>query len=77
MKLQSSKHVPFTPAVRALTLLAALAYLCSLQPQVSASPLGTAFSYQGRLADGGNPANGIFDFRFSIWGAGAARSGTR
>lgn len=27
---------------------------------------GTAFTYQGRLNDGGNPAVGIYDFRFRI-----------
>jgi trimeric autotransporter adhesin len=27
---------------------------------------GTAFTYQGRLNDGGNPANGRYDFRFRI-----------
>jgi len=28
---------------------------------------GTAFSYQGRLYDGGNPAVGIYDLRFSVF----------
>ena len=28
---------------------------------------GTAFTYQGRLADGGNPAQGIYDLRFTIY----------
>jgi hypothetical protein len=28
---------------------------------------GTAFTYQGRLNDGGNPANGNYDFQFSIY----------
>ena len=27
---------------------------------------GTAFTYQGRLNDGGNPANGAYDFRFRL-----------
>ena len=27
---------------------------------------GTAFTYQGRLNDGGNPANGSYDFRFRL-----------
>jgi hypothetical protein len=29
--------------------------------------MGTAFTYQGRLVDDGNPANGIYGFRFSLW----------
>ena len=32
---------------------------------------GTAFSYQGRLNDGGSPASGLYDVRFSIWDAPA------
>ena len=34
---------------------------------VSATPLGTAFTYQGRLSDGGAPASGIYDLRFTIY----------
>lgn len=34
--------------------------------QLSASPLGTAITYQGRLSDGANPAQGIYDLRFAI-----------
>ena len=28
---------------------------------------GTAFSYQGRLSDGGAPANGTYEFEFTLW----------
>jgi len=28
---------------------------------------GTAFTYQGRLLDAGEPANGLFDFRFALF----------
>ncbi len=35
------------------------------------SPLGGSptetFAYQGYLEDGGQPANGVYDFRFSVW----------
>ena len=34
---------------------------------LSASPLGTAFTYQGRLVQGGSPANGWYDFRLGLW----------
>ena len=37
---------------------------------VQAAPVGTAFTYQGRLTDGGSPANGTFHFSLG-------RSGTR
>src|SRR6266550_695224 len=33
----------------------------------SASAQGTAFTYQGRLNDGANPASGIYDLRFAIY----------
>ncbi|HEY5909173.1 MAG TPA: tail fiber domain-containing protein [Verrucomicrobiae bacterium] len=32
-----------------------------------AAPLGTAFTYQGRLSDGTNPANGRYDFTFTLY----------
>ena len=31
-----------------------------------AAAQGTAFTYQGRINDGGNPANGSYDFRFRL-----------
>jgi hypothetical protein len=33
------------------------------------APMGTAFTYQGYLEDGGNPANGSYNLRFSLWDA--------
>ena len=30
---------------------------------------GTAFNYQGRLNDGGAPANGTYDLRFAVFNA--------
>lgn len=35
----------------------------------SAVPVGSAFTYQGRLTDGGNPANGSYDLRFTLFDA--------
>lgn len=32
-----------------------------------AGPMGTAFTYQGRLTDGGNPASGPYDLLFNIF----------
>jgi len=34
-----------------------------------ASPLGTAFTYQGQLKHGGNPINGTCDLQFGLWDA--------
>jgi len=48
---------------RAVLAAVLLADVALLQAQ------STAFTYQGRLHDGGNPANGIYDFRFTIYDA--------
>jgi len=34
-----------------------------------AAPMGTAFTYEGRLTYNGNPAEGLFDFTFSVFDA--------
>ncbi len=39
-----------------------------------APTLGTAFTYQGRLTDGGNPANGAYDFQFKLYAAASGGS---
>ena len=41
-----------------ILLLAILNFACVA---ATAAPLGTAFTYQGRLNDGTNPANGSYD----------------
>ncbi|HKP53171.1 MAG TPA: hypothetical protein VJ183_11030 [Chloroflexia bacterium] len=38
-------------------------------PQPPDAPVGAGFTYQGKLADGANPANGSFDFRFDLYDA--------
>jgi hypothetical protein len=50
-------------------LLLALTGLSALIPQLSAAPVGTAFTYQGRLDDGADPAQGTYDLRFTIYDA--------
>ncbi|MCX6902600.1 MAG: hypothetical protein NTW03_03820 [Verrucomicrobia bacterium] len=59
------------PAALALTLA------FSLQPSalVWAAPLGTAFTYQGRLNNGGAPADGNYDLWFKLYDD--ATSGTQ
>ena len=42
---------------------------------VQATSVGTAFTYQGRLTDGGSPANGEYDFQFTLYDA--ASEGTQ
>ena len=36
---------------------------------LQAQPVGTAFTYQGRLTDAGNPANAPYDLQFSLFDA--------
>lgn len=38
------------------------------------APLGSGWSYQGRLLDGGSPANGQYDLRFTLFNAPAGGS---
>ena len=49
--------------------LSALVLLASVASDVVASPLGSAFTYQGRLSDGGNSANGYYDLQFAVFDA--------
>jgi len=44
-----------------------VAILSLFSTLVMAPPLGTAFTYQGRLADGGAPANGSYDLTFTLY----------
>ena len=59
-----------TFTLKALTLLVALSFVAlGLRP---AHALGTAFTYQGRLDDGGSPANGLHDLVFRLYDAAVA-----
>jgi hypothetical protein len=40
-------------------------------PTSAQAVIGTAFTYQGRLSDGGATANGAYDFRFRLYDAAA------
>src|SRR5689334_22891316 len=46
---------------------ASLALLSTLNQPVSSFAQGTAFTYQGRLNSSGVPANGTYDFVFTIF----------
>ena len=55
---------------RIILTFALLTCLSALNPQLStAFAQGTAFTYQGRLNSGTNPATGIFDLRFAVYDA--------
>src|SRR5882672_2282502 len=65
--------------MQALIKRAALLFLLStLNPQLSTWAQGTAFTYQGRLADGSNPANGSYDLTFALFSvsSGAGQVGS-
>src|ERR1044071_9913728 len=56
------------------TMKKILITLCSLvlafaSVPLNAAPLGTAFTYQGRLNDGGQPANGTYYLYFTLYDA--------
>jgi hypothetical protein len=44
----------------------ALVLLLTSSPRMTARAQGSAFTYQGRLSDGGKEANGTYDFRFRL-----------
>lgn len=46
---------------------AIFAFLLLLSAGVTAFGQGTAFTYQGRLTDSGNPADGLFDMQFKLF----------
>lgn len=54
--------------VRALATSLLSCWLCVL-PAAAQGPLGTAFTYQGRLDASGNPTTGGYDFRFTLYDA--------
>jgi hypothetical protein len=56
-------------------ILSTLALLVCVAGHVVASPMGSAFSYQGQLNDGTNPANGSYDLQFAVFDA--STSGTQ
>jgi hypothetical protein len=62
-------HHPYPTSRHHLVLLTLLLLVLStISHPLSACAQGTAFSYQGRLTDGANPANGSYDLRFTVFG---------
>lgn len=52
---------------RVLILIGAITLLTACPESIGSSPLGTAFTYQGHLKDGGSPANAAYDFQFDLY----------
>jgi hypothetical protein len=57
------------PQKRNLLAICTLTLLALAGLPAGAEPLGTAFTYQGRLTDGGAPAEGTYDFWFKLYDA--------
>jgi hypothetical protein len=55
-----------TPFQRFLRFIPGLMLLAAFSSDICAAPLGTEFTYQGQLNEGAVPANGSYDFRFSL-----------
>ena len=51
------------------------ALLSTINCPLSTLSQGSAFTYQGRLNDGGSPAGGIYDLRFTIYDSLASGTG--
>lgn len=51
-----------------MRILTTLFFACVLGvAAANADPLGSAFTYQGQLSDGGAPANGSYDLKFDLY----------
>lgn len=61
--------------MRIRLILCGLTALVALSRSSAQTPLSTAFTYQGRMQDGGAPADGLHDFRFRLFDA--ASGGTQ
>lgn len=49
------------------TSMLVLALVLATSATAFADPVGTDFTYQGQLSDGGSPANGNYDLRFALF----------
>src|SRR6266566_7303334 len=50
------------------------AFVCAWLFATNAAAQSTAFTYQGRLTDGGTPANGNYDLQFTLWDSASGGS---
>jgi hypothetical protein len=62
------------PTIRRLRWLAVSAGALAVAPALAQTPVGTVFTYQGRLTDAGLPADGAYDLRFILMDADAGGS---
>lgn len=67
MRTSVARIFPISSVQARLTLTALFAVLALLLATESALAVGTAFTYQGQLQDGGQPADGTFDLEFRLY----------
>ena len=53
------------------SILCAACLFAGISETLAASPMGSVITYQGRLNDGGYPANGLYDLQFALYDAPA------
>jgi hypothetical protein len=52
---------------RKIFIITALGLMAGLAQVGKAAPMGTAWTYQGRLMDANNPADGLYDLQFALF----------
>ena len=77
--MQTKRIATIVTVVAALTLLLAANYTVAGPPVEEGefgalAPVGTMFTYQGRVTEGGNPTNGTYDFQFELYDAAGGGS---
>ncbi len=65
--------IPYLKSAARLAALVILTMLAVCPPRAQAQ--GTAFSYQGKLTDGGSPATGTYDFQVTLYDAVSGGNG--
>jgi hypothetical protein len=69
LKLEVPMVTKRTIVILFSVLLAVMLVTSTASARPLADALGTSFTYQGKLMDGGAPANGTYDFQFSLYNA--------
>ncbi len=59
-----ASHLRCSSVLRMSIVVACLLFIGT---SARAAPVGSAFIYQGRMVQGGQPADGAFDFTFTLW----------
>ena len=62
-------HFPTSLKTNSRLLLLLYVALVLLLAASAARAQTTTFTYQGKLTDGGTPANGSYDLQFTLWDA--------